>query len=165
VPTAAFDTVQAAAAIGSGAVLAAVARALPLFVRDLRGGGWRAVRRPIVVAATGAVVAAGALVALALHHGVGAASVFIAFAVFSLFAWTRAAALAARRLQHMRAHSYLALIVTAAMLVMTIAAAVWFASVSRHAPSFVGAAQLAVVATFMLSGAALAATSVKTPRP
>ena len=57
----------------------------------------------------------------------------------------------------MRAHGYLAVTVTATMLVMTVAAEVWFASVTAQAPSFVGAAQLAVIATFMLAGAALAA--------
>ena len=50
------------------------------------------------------------------------------------------------------------------MLVMTIAATVWFASVNAHAPSFVGAAQLAVTATFMLTGIALAATGSKALR-
>jgi hypothetical protein len=44
------------------------------------------------------------------------------------------------------------------MAVMTVAAAVWFTSVTAHAPTFVGAAQLAVVAVFMLAGTALAAS-------
>jgi len=159
VPTAAFDTVQAAAAIGSAVVLAGVALALPAFVRDLRSSGWTAVRRPILVASTATVVTAAALVALALDRDTIAASVFIASAVCSLFAWTHAAARSARRLDSVRAHSYLAPIVTATMVVMTIAAAVWFASVSTHAPSFVGAAQLALVASFMLVGTTLAASS------
>ena len=157
VPTAAFDTVQAAAAIGSVAVLAAVALALPVFVRDLRGGGWAVLRRAILAAAAATTIAASALVALALDHDIVAASVFLTFAVVSLFAWTHAAALAARRLPPMRAHGYLAVTATATMLVMTAAAEVWFASVTAQAPSFVGAAQLAVIATFMLAGAALAA--------
>ena len=157
VPTAAFDTVQAAAVIGSAAILAGVALALPAFLRDLRSGGWPAVRRPILIASAATAVAAAALVAVALGHSIGAASVFITFALFSLFAWTHAAAVSARRLPALRAHSYLALVVGATMLVMTVAAAVWFASVTAHSPSFVGAAQLAVTATFMLAGAALAA--------
>jgi hypothetical protein len=158
VPTAALDTVQAAAAIGSVAVLAGVALALPAFIRDLWSGGLPVVRRPILIASTATAVAAAALVVLAVDHDVVAASVFVAFALFSLFAWTDAAAAAARRLEPRRAYSYLAVIVTASMVVMASAAAVWFASVSANAPSFVGGAQLTVTATFMLAGTALAAT-------
>jgi hypothetical protein len=159
IPTAAFDIVQAAAAIGSVVVLAGVALALPAFIRDLRSGGWTAVRRPILVASTATAVAAAALVAVALDHDTIAASVFITSALFSLFAWTHAAARATRRLESVPAHSYLVPTLTATMVVMTIAAAVWFASVTAHAPSFVGAVQLAVIATFMLAGTGLAATS------
>ena len=157
IPTSAFDIVQVAAAIGSAAVVAGVALALPAFVRDLRSGGWAPLRRPILVALAATIVASAALVAVALTHDVVAVSVFIAFALSSLLAWTHAAAAAARRLPPLPAHSHLAPLVGATMLVMTVAASVWFGSVSTHAPSFVGAAQLAVVATFMLSGSALAA--------
>jgi hypothetical protein len=159
IPAATFDTVQTAAAIGTAAVLAGVGLALPAFLRDLRSGGWAVLRRPIVIASSGTAGAAAALVALGQGHGVGAAAVFIVAAVFSLFAWTRAAAIAARRLDQQRVQSYLALTVTAAMAVMTVAAAVWFASVSAHAPSFVGTAQLALAATFMLVGMMLASTA------
>jgi hypothetical protein len=158
VPTGAFDTVQAAAAVGSVAVLAAVALALPAYAADFRGGGWQALRRPILVASTATVVAAVALVALALDHDIVAASVFIASSLFSLFAWTHAAARAAGRIQPLRLHEHLAHVVTATMVAMTLAAAVWFASVSRHAPNFVGAAQLTVVSVFMVAGMALGIT-------
>ena len=158
VPTVAFDVVQAAAVIGSAAVLVAVALALPAFLRDLRRGGWSTLRRPILCASFATVVAAAALVTVALDHDLVAASVFVVFAVVSLFAWTHAAALAAGRLPEVPAHAYLTLTVAATMVVMTIAAAVWLAAVSAHAPSFVGAAQLAVTATFMLAGTTLAAT-------
>jgi hypothetical protein len=158
-PAAAFDTVQAAATIGTVAVLAGVALALPAFLHDLRSGGWPALRRPIAVASSGTTVAAVALIALALGHSVATAAIFVASAVFSLFAWTHAGAVAAQRLDQQHVQSYLALTVTATMAVMTVAAALWFASVSAHAPSFVGASQLAVVATFMLTGVTLAATA------
>ncbi len=157
-PTAAFDTVQAAAAVGSVAVLAAVAVALPAFARDLRSGGWIALRRPILLASAATVVAAGALVAVALGHEPVAAAVFVAFAALSLAAWTRVAGAAARRLAPIRAHAYLAPLVAATMPVMTVAAAVWYAAVSARAPSFVGATQLAITATSMLAGVALAAS-------
>lgn len=160
-PNAAFITVQAAAAIGSAAVLAAVALSFPAFLRYVRQGGWTALRRPTLGAATGTIVAAGALIALALDHDIVSASIFIVSAAFSLFAWTHAATLAARHLPPRREHDYLALVVSATMVVMTIAAAVWFIAVTAHAPSFVGAAQLAVVATFMLAGTGLAATSLR----
>ena len=163
IPTAAFDTVQVAAVIGSIAVVAAVTLALPAFFRDLRSGGWAVLRRPILAAVAGTIVAAAALIAVALNHDIGAASTFIVAALFSLFAWTHAAAAAARRLATEPLQYALSLVVTVTMVVMTVAAAVWFGSVTAHAPSFVGAAQLAVVATFMLLGTALAAGGVRSP--
>jgi hypothetical protein len=164
IPTAAFDTVQAAAIVGSAAVMIGVALVLPAFIRDLRHGGWTVVRRPIVVASTATLAACSALIALALHHDIGAASVFIASALISLFAWTHAASVAARRLPLPPAHRYLAGIVGATMLVMNVAAAVWFGAVTAHAPSFVGAAQLTVTGTFMLAGTALGASAARPPR-
>ena len=157
IPTAAFDIVQVAAAIGSIAVLVGVALALPMFLRDLRGGGWTATRRPILLASAASTAVAAALTALAVGHDVVAASIFVVSAVLSLLAWTHAAVVAARRLTPLRVHSYLGLLVSATMLVMTVAAAVWFGSVIAQAPSFVGDALLAVVTTFMLAGTALAA--------
>ena len=165
VPAVAFDAVQAAAAIGSAAVLIGVALALPSFVLDLRNGGWPTLRRPILLASAASVAAATALVAFALAGGVVAASVFVGFAVFSLFAWTHAAARAARRLEHVRAQPYLALTVATTMVVMTAAAAVWLAAVNAHAPSFVGTAQLAVIAVSMLAGTTLAATGARSHIP
>ena len=164
VPTVAFDIVQGAAVVGSIAVLAGVALALPAFVSDLRNSGWTALRRSILTASATTIVAAAALIALALRHGVGAAAVFVAFALASLFAWTHAAAAAARRLAPLRVHTYLALIVSATMVAMTIGAAVWLASVTAHSTSFVGAAQLAVIATFMLAGNLVSVASVKALR-
>jgi len=158
VPTVAFDVVQAAAVLGTVAVLAAVALALPAFLRDLRTGGWPALRRPLLTATAATAVAIGDLAAVALDHDLVAAVVFVAFALVSLFAWTHAAAVAARRLPPVRAHSHLALLVTGTMVTMTVAAAVWLASVSGHAPSFAGTAHVAVVATFMLAGLAVAAS-------
>jgi hypothetical protein len=158
VPTAAFDTVQFAAAIGSIAVVAGVASSLPSFLSDLRSGGWTVLRRPILLASAATAIAAAALGAVALDHDIVAASAFILFALSSLLAWTNAATAAARRLEPLRIHSYLGLVVTATMVVMAIAAAVWFATVSAHAPSFVGASQLTVIAIFMFAGTALAAS-------
>ena len=165
VPTAAFDTVQVAAAIGSAAVLAGVASALPDFLRDLRSGGWAVLRRKLLFSSTVTLVAAGSLVALAADHDIVAGAIFVASALVSLLAWTHTAAAAARRLRSQRVHSYLALVVTAAMFVMVVAAAVWLGAVTGRAPSFVGAAQLAVVVVFMLGGVLLAVpAALREPR-
>lgn len=164
VPTTAFDIVQGAAMVGSTAVLIGVALVLPAFRRDLWSGGWIVMRRPLLFATSVTAIACAALIAVAVGHDVVAVSVFIASALLALVAWTHAATVAARRLTLVRTQRYLALVVGAAMLVMTIAAAIWFGSVTAHAPSFVGAAQLAVTGTFMLAGTALAATGVRPTR-
>ncbi len=161
-PAAAFHAVQFSAVVGSAAVLTGVALALPGFLFDLRSGGWTAVRRPILVASGTTLGAAAALVSIAFGHDVTASLVFVAFALFSLFAWTHAAVVTARRLPPLRAHFYLALVASATMLVMTVAAAVWFGSVTAHAPAFVSAAQLVVVAIFfMLGGTAIATAGLR----
>jgi hypothetical protein len=160
VPTAAFDIVQAAAIVGSTAVVIGVVLVFPAFLRDLRSGGWTTVRRPILAASTAALIGCCALIAVAIDHDIVAASFFIGFGIVSLFAWTHAASVAARRLALSPAHRYLAAVVGMTMLVMTIAAAVWFSAVTAHAPSFVGAAQLAVTATFMFTGTALGITAL-----
>jgi hypothetical protein len=164
IPTAAFDTVEAAAVIGSAAVLIGIALIFRASVRDLGRSGWIAVRRPIVVASTVTLIGGSALIALSLDHDIVAASVFIAFALLSLFAWTHAASVTARRLPVLRFHRYLALVVGATMLVMTAAAAVWFGAVTAHAPSFVGAAQLTITGAFMLAGTALGASAARPAR-
>jgi hypothetical protein len=158
-PTTAFDTVQGAAMIGSAAVLLAVALALPGLLHDLRHGGWPVLRRPVLIAAAASCITAAGLLTVSLSHDLVVAVVFLVFATFSLFAWTHAAAVAARRLPPHRTHTYLAMVVSATMIVMTIAAAAWFASLTRHAPSFVGAGQLAVTGTFMLAALAIAGTA------
>jgi hypothetical protein len=73
-------------------------------------------------------------------------------------------ALAARRLPRLRAHRFLARIVGATTLVMTVAAAAWFGAVTAHAPSSVGAAQLTVTGTFMLAGTAPGRSAARSTR-
>jgi hypothetical protein len=164
IPRAAFDTVQVAAAVGTAAVLIGVALALPALRRDLRRGGWTTLRRPILTAVAATTVTAAALAAVALGGDASVSLVFVASALCSLFGWTHAATVAGRRLEPLHAHSHLALVVSATMVVMTFAAGVWFVSVTAHAPSFVGGLQLAVTAVFMLLGIALAAGAVRAPR-
>ncbi len=102
-PTVAFDVVQSAAVIGTAAILVGVALTLPALLRDLQRGGWATLRRPTLFAAAATAIAAVGLVGLALDHDILAVSVFVVFAVASLFAWTHVAALATRRLQLTRA--------------------------------------------------------------
>ncbi|MBV8479840.1 MAG: hypothetical protein JOY72_05995 [Actinobacteria bacterium] len=161
-PTVAFDTVQVAAVIGSAAVLAGVALALPAFVRDLRRGGWTALRRPLLAAASGTIVAAASLLVLSHDHALAVGVVFVLSAIFALFASTHAAVAAARRLPSQRVYSVLATGVTLTMVVMVGAATAWFAAVTVRSPSFVGATQLAVTGAFMLTGVALAVTRTRT---
>ena len=129
------------------------------FLRALRSGFWRALGQPILVASVAATVAVAALVAVALEHDFFAGIVILVSAVLSLFAWTRGATLATRRLELLAPQSYLALAVTAAMVAMATAAGVWMARVDAQEPSFVGAAELAVITAFMLAG-----TRVPAPR-
>jgi hypothetical protein len=161
---AALHIVEGAAAVGSVAVVACVVTALLAFRREPRTGPWAALGQPTVVASMGAAAAVAALAAVALEHDFFAASVIGASAVLSLVAWTRAAALAARRREPMMAHSYLALAVTAAMVAMATAAGVWTAFVDSQSPSFVGGAELAVIAAFMLAGTFLAGDGLRSLR-
>lgn len=163
IPTAAFDAVQAAAAIGAAAVLVGVLLALPAFLHDLGNGGWAAVRLQLLIASLATVTAAAALVTVALSGGAFSAWALVASVVCSLFAWTHAAATAGRRLPPLRVHSYLTLAVAGSMVAVMTAAAVWTVSVASAAPSFVGPAHLAVIATFTFAGLAIAGAAVRSP--
>lgn len=133
---------------------------LPAFLRDLRSGARPMARRPIL-AATIATVVAAALVAVALSHSVVAVSV-LSRPRSSRFSRGRPPRQSPRdACRGCPARRTSRAWWGATMFVMTGVAAVWFGSVTAHAPGFVGAAQLAVVATFMLLGTALAAGSIK----
>jgi hypothetical protein len=143
-----------AAGVGSALVLLGVALALPKLAALVRGGGWPQVRRPIVRAAVLTVLAAAAAGGLAAwahsltpaarnggdHAYAGAFLAWIVLCAVCLFAWAAAAASAARPLSLqpalLRLEAWLALAVSATMVVMTLAAAVWWASVASAAPWF-----------------------------
>jgi hypothetical protein len=161
VPAAAFDALVSAAVVGTAAVLLGIAICLPAFVSFLRDGGWRLIRRRIVRAA----VASAATIALtaggivwsrhldeAQRNGhdllySGAAVFWILSFVCSLGLCTAAAVTAARRLKlgvsSLQLEALIAGAVTIAMAVMTICAAVWWASLAATS----GAQQVVVAAS------------------
>jgi hypothetical protein len=178
-PSLAFGVLVGAAGLGSALVLIGIAAALPSLAAYLRGGGWSVVRRPIVravlvslptVAATiGLVVWARRLSNTQRNGGDfvygGVFLLWVLLVAACLLAWTVAAVATARRLSlsisTLRIEAWLALAVSGAMAAMTIATAVWWASLADAAPWFftglpVGSAaspfdpKLAVAAALML---------------
>jgi hypothetical protein len=153
-PAAAFGVLVVAAGVGSALVLAGVAVLLPRLAALIRGGGWAGIRRPIVRAAVLSLFAAAATVGLMLWaHSLppGArdggdpvyGGVFLAWVVLvaaCLFAWAAAAAATARHLRLpaplLRLEARLGAAACATMVVMTIAASVWWGSLARAAPWF-----------------------------
>ena len=135
-------------------VLAGVAAALPAVLALLRAGGWSAVRRSFLRAAVLSLFALALTIALARwaqslspSKRNGADDLYsagfvlwFAVAVSCLFAWAVAAAAVARRLELsrvvLRVEAGLAVGVAAAMVVMTVATLVWWASLADAAPWF-----------------------------
>jgi hypothetical protein len=173
-PSAAFDVLLGAAALGTALVLGGVALALPALARFLRAGGWPLVRARILAAA-GLSLAAGAGVGgLAVwargltgsqRNGSDPAysalvAVTVVLLIGCLAAWTAAAVACARRvhLAHdtVLLQAGLAIGVTIAMTAMTVATAVWWGALARSAqPGFFGgspiAPQLLAAALLMLA--------------
>ncbi len=184
VPAAAFDVLVVTAGVGSALVLLGVATSLPRLATFLRDGGWPKLRRPLtratvlsllaVVATFGLAAWAHSLTPAARNGSDPAYSlVFLAWvALFAgcLFASAMAAAAAARQLtssiRTLTFELWLGIAVTAAMAVMTIATAVWWASLARLAPWFfdgrpIGSSasafewNIAIPAMFMVGATAL----------
>jgi hypothetical protein len=153
-PAAAFDVLAVTAVIGSLLVAAGVAASLPRLLALVRGGGWPQIARPILRAVSLSALGAGLTVALAVwahsltpgarngHDGLYGAA-FLAWVVLGaacLFAWAAAASATARRLTIsaplLRFEVWVGAALSAAMVVMTIASAVWWGSLARAAPWF-----------------------------
>ena len=168
-PTGAFSVLVLAAEIGTVAVLAGIAVSLSAFVTLLRTGGWPSIRRPIVRAtrfSAVTVVVSGGLVVWA-HHLTNAqrnggnrlfGAVFVLWALFvfgSIALWTVAAVMAALRLRltaaRLRLEARIACATTFMMLVMTVAALVFWATVGSPA-----SLQLSAITVTMLIASALA---------
>lgn len=153
-PSHAFTVLYWTAGLGSLLVIAGVAVALPAVFVLLRNRGWTEIRRPVLRAAILSALAAGLTIFLsrwahsltpAERNGSDAAysTLFGAWFLLGascLFAWAAAAASAARRLELSRSalqlECLLAVAVGISMLVMTIAATVWWASLVDVAPWF-----------------------------
>ena len=183
-PAAAFDVVFVAAGAGSALVLLGVALTLPRLAGLIRAGRWTEIRRPILRAASLTVLTVAATIGLAAWgHSLTSAArnggdaayggVFVAWVVLfaaSLLAWAAAAGAAARQLTlsagTLRFEVWLGAIVSGAMVVMTVATAIWWASLARAAPWFfdgrpVGSSASPLVSNMIVpSGLMLCATTL-----
>jgi hypothetical protein len=155
----AYGAVQVAAAVCALAVLTGALAAGPAFGRFLRAGGWGSARRHLLRAAGATAAAAAAVAGLASAARVATypqrnggdwlyslAFIVVALLVWAALAlWTRAAAVVAARLTLSRAvlatEVALAVVVTAGMIVMTIATAAWWAVLASSAPWFLQGAR------------------------
>jgi hypothetical protein len=153
-PSHAFSVLYWTAGVGSVLVIAGVAISLPALARLFRRGGWVEVRRPLLRALLLSVLAIGVTAGLsrwahsltsAARNGgdslyTAAFAAWFALAVSCLFAWVAAATAVARRLElslsALRLETALAAAVGIAMTVMTVASAVWWASLANAAPWF-----------------------------
>jgi hypothetical protein len=153
-PEIAFAAFFSAAVIGSGLVVAGVAVGGRTLVAYLQAGGWPQIRRPIYRAGIVTALTMIALVAVAIwaHHLTSAqrngqddsySAAVVGWAVLfaaCLFSWAGAAAATIRHLSFsvrlMRLESWIAAVVAAAMAAMTIATAVWWATIADTTPWF-----------------------------
>ena len=153
-PSAAFDVLAVTAVVGSLLVAAGVAASLPRLLALIRGGGWTRIARPIVRAIALSVLGAGLTVGLAAWahsltpaarngHDALYGAAFLGWVVLGaacLFAWAAAASATARRLTIspplLRFEVWVGATLSAAMVAMTIASAVWWGSLARAAPWF-----------------------------
>jgi hypothetical protein len=156
----AYRTVIVVGVIGSLLVLSGIVIALPTFLRFLRVGGWHSIRGHVLRAVAATIVAIMAMVALVavartltpaqrggelLYHPVVwyylvEFTVTVLLLAVMLALWTVAAVATVRRLDFPRyvlsAEAVLAIAVTAAMLLMTAATAVWWGVIASSAPWF-----------------------------
>ena len=154
VATGGFNVVGAAAGAGCLIVLLAALAVLPAFVRFVWSGGWRAVRRPVLVA-LGSCAVSGALfvVLVAWAHNLSAHDrngglpiygwffVLVSLAFFAALGCGTAAAVAVARKLELSQRTLQALGVMAIALVGVMALAfvslvAWWASEAVHAPRF-----------------------------
>ncbi len=184
-PAVAFDVLFWTAGIASALVLLGVALSFPGFADLIRKGGWTKIRRPIIRASLLSLLAVAATIGLASWaHSLTAAArnghdtfysgVFVSWILLvaaCLVAWTTAAGATARQLSWpgrlLRLEVWLGVAVSATMAVMTIATAIWWATLASAAPWFfdgqpVGSnasaltLNIAVPTTLMLCATALA---------
>jgi hypothetical protein len=171
IPAAAFDVLVVAAALAATLVLLGVAVLLPRVASTIRLGGWTNIRRPVLRAGLLTVLTLAAMLGLAgwAHsltpaarngHNVAYAGAFGAWVLLlaaCLFGWAAAAAATARSLTLsttlLRFEVWLGTAVSATMAAMTLATAVWWASLGPAASALVP--NMIVPAALMLCATAL----------
>lgn len=153
-PQGAFNVVAVLGILGGVAVLLGAAAALPAFVRFVRDRGWHVIGGHVLRATVLTALVGGTFIPLSLwaHHltefqrnggdriysgGIGIWAVLVAAA---LAQWTVAGVAAARRIdlppRILRFEAALAVGVAGAMLAITAAVALWWASMASDAPGF-----------------------------
>jgi len=175
-----FGAVQVLAVVASLLVVAGAIAVLPAAARFLASGGWPSVRGSVVRAAVMCGVTAVALAGLAwwAHqltppqrngidgaYGIGVL-LFSSLVVASIATLTVAAVSIVRRLhlspQILHLEGRLAEAVTIAMVLMAIAACVWWGVTAAAAPSFFGGpGEMAVVAGLMVAAVVVAALGTR----
>lgn len=151
-PATAFDLMVLMAAGASVLVAVGIVATLPTLAAFVRGGGWPAIRRRVLVTAllTGAAITATVALVVWAHgltarqragHDTAYEVAFVAWAllvIIGLAAWTAAAVTTARRLRlsavTLALQARLSCAVTVAMGVMTAATLVWWAALAHAAP-------------------------------
>jgi hypothetical protein len=171
-PSAAFDTLVAAAGVGTSVLVAGVACALPALVALARSSVRRELRRPLRRALYMTALAVGSTLALViwahrltapqrdgrdLRYELGFAT-WALLIVICLAAWTVLAVRVGQRMELapriQRLEAWLAAATAATMAVTTVAAAVWWGALIGSGPRL-PAPQLAVALTAMLIATAL----------
>lgn len=156
----AYRAVTVVAIVACLVAMVGMAIAVPAFLRFLRAGGWPLIRRHVVRALIATVVGISALTALVglahtltpaqrdgelvshpavWHYQVAFIATMLLLAV-ALGLWTVAAVATMRRLDLtgtvLSAEAVLAAAATVAMVVMTVATAVWWGSIASSTPWF-----------------------------
>jgi hypothetical protein len=168
IPSAAFDTLLAAAVVGTSAIVAGIACASPAVVALARSARGRGLRRPLrrALAATALAGGAGVVLVAWAHRlttaqrdgrdlryelGFGVSALLV---VLCLAAWTALAVDVGRRVELapgvLRLEAWLAATTAATMIVMSIATALWWAAVpglQADRPLLVAALTAMLVAT------------------
>lgn len=184
-PAAGYDVVYCAGLAGGVILLLAAGVCVPAFVRFLRGGGWPAIRRRLLLAAGVTVVTMAAVTAMAVWaHQLDSsqrngglwtysllAGVVALLITATIAAWTAAGSAAARRLELparvVRYCGALAVALTLVMAALVGGTVTWWSAIASRAPWFldgtapgtagtVAPLALVIVGTLMVLGLILA---------
>lgn len=161
----AFSVVVLCAVISLAAVSIGVVATLPTVLAFLRSGRWRDVRRPVLRSAFASAVVLVTVIPLSLWaHTLnefqrnggdsaysGAITAWALIVIVAAASWTATAIAIARRLslpaRVLRLEGAMAMVVTASMAAVTVATAVWWDTLSRHASWFLSGASVGTTST------------------